>query len=442
MHIRAALSISFAVAVAACSAQNAGTLPVSPASGGTQSASVAMLRQRPLLPPNVERACPDEIPSAARCFALVRTDVLGARTGAYHGADLRRAAAGAAAKFSGYEPADLQSAYALPSTTAGNGQTVGIVDAYGDPTAESDLAVYRKQFGLPACTTKNHCLRILNEKGQPKPLPPSDPQTNWTFEESLDLDMVSAACPNCKIVFVETDNNDWTNLHPGVKAAVGAGASVVSNSYGGSEYEPSDADYTYPGKAVITASAGDYYLDPEQPASLSTVVAVGGTQLVKASNKRGWSEVVWNDSYDKYYLATASGCSNYVTKPSWQKDKGCATRANNDVAASADCIYYVKIYDSQPYNGKKLGWTGACGTSVASPLVAGMYGLAGNAKAVSSTYAKSIYDAAGTPALNPIVKGSNWEGGACPKAILYICTAGPGYNGPGGWGSPNGVSAL
>src|SRR3989440_3149210 len=134
---------------------------------------------------------------------------------------------------SGYNPADLQSAYKLPSSTAGSGQTVAIVDAYDDPNAESDLGVYRSQFGLSACTTANGCFKKVNQNGGT-----SYPRANggWAQEISLDLDMVSAICPNCHILLVEASSSSLTNLGTAVNRAVSLGATAISNSYGGSEF--------------------------------------------------------------------------------------------------------------------------------------------------------------------------------------------------------------
>jgi subtilase family serine protease len=129
----------------------------------------------------------------------------------------------------GYNPADLQSAYKLPSSTAGSGQTVAIVDAYDDPNAESDLGVYRSQFGLAACTTANGCFKKVNQNGGT-----SYPRANggWAQEISLDLDMVSAICPNCHILLVEASSSSLTNLGTAVNTAATLGANEISNSYG------------------------------------------------------------------------------------------------------------------------------------------------------------------------------------------------------------------
>jgi subtilase family serine protease len=322
---------------------------------------------------------------------------------------------------SGFNPADLQSAYNLPSASAGSGQTVAIVDAYDDPNAESDLAVYRSQFGLPACTTANGCFKKVSQSGGTS-YPSAD--AGWAEEISLDLDMVSAICPNCHILLVEAKSTSFTNLGKAVNTAVSLGANTVSNSYGGSESsgETSYASYyNHPGH-IITASSGDDGYGVEVPAAYNTLVAVGGTSLSKSSNSRGWSETAWNDA--------GSGCSAYISKPSWQTDSGCSKRTVADVSAVADPNTGVSVYDTY---GNVGGWLVFGGTSVSSPIIASVYALAGNASSVNA--ASSLYSNTGS--LFDVTSGSN---GSCGGS--YLCTAGPGYDGPTGLGTPNGTGAF
>src|SRR5262249_32505522 len=124
-------------------------------------------------------------------------------------------------------PADIQAAYNLPTT--GHGETVGIVDANGDSNAEADLAVFRSHYGLSPCTTADRCFRRAAQRGGTH-YPPDDP--GWAEETSLDLDAVSAACPNCSILLVEGDSPSFDDLGTGVDTAVALGAKFVSNSYG------------------------------------------------------------------------------------------------------------------------------------------------------------------------------------------------------------------
>jgi subtilase family serine protease len=319
---------------------------------------------------------------------------------------------------SGYGPADIQSAYKLAGLTTGS--TVAIVDAYNDPTAAADLAVYRSQYGLPACTVAGGCLRITNQSGGS-----NLPQTNagWATEISLDLDMVSAAFPSCKILLVEAGSASFANLGAGVNyAATQSGVKAISNSYGGSDTAQSSA-YNHPGIAV-TASTGDSGYGIQSPASYDAVVAVGGTSLTRASNSRGWSESAWSGA--------GSGCSTLNAKPSWQTGATqCSGKAAADVSAVADPNTGVAVYDSTSYQGRK-GWQVYGGTSASSPIVAGVYALSGN----TSGYPASI--AWGNPSgLNDVSSGSN---GTCSPAVW--CTSGAGWDGPTGLGTPNGTSSF
>ena len=324
----------------------------------------------------------------------------------------------------GYNPADLQSAYNLPSSTAGSGQTVGIVDAYDDPNAEPDLGVYRSQFGLPPCTTANGCFKKVNQSGGTR-----YPKANggWAQEISLDLDMVSAVCPNCHILLVEASTNSLTNLGTAVNEAAKLGATEISNSYGGGE-SSSDTSYdmtyfNHPGIA-ITVSSGDSGYGVQYPAASQYVTAVGGTTLNRASNARGWSETAWSGA--------GSGCSAYDPKPSWQTDTGCSNRTVADVSAVANPNTGVSVYDSYAYQGQS-GWLVFGGTSVASPIIASVYALAGNAATVNY----GSYPYSHTSSLNDVTSGSN---GSCGGS--YLCTAGPGYDGPTGNGTPNGSGGF
>ncbi|WP_436850085.1 S53 family peptidase [Streptomyces monashensis] len=340
----------------------------------------------------------------------------------------------------GFVPSDLRSAYKLGGTS-GSGRTVGIVDAMDDPNAESDLAAYRSAYGLPSCTTANGCFRKVNQSGQASPLPAGD--YGWAEEISLDLDMVSAACPGCHILLVEANS---TNVRDLVKAedtaATTPGVASVSNSWGGSEdntIASLDPHFNHPGVA-ITASSGDSGYGVSWPASSPYVTAVGGTSLSKASNSRGWTETAWNGA--------GSGCSAYEAKPSWQHDSGCAKRAVADVSAVADPSTGVAVYDTYSSCGGALlcdtelqlglaqgadGWVEVGGTSVASPIIASVYALAGN----TSQVVNGSYPYSHTSALNDVTSGSN---GSCGGS--YLCTAGPGYDGPTGLGTPNGTGAF
>jgi subtilase family serine protease len=337
----------------------------------------------------------------------------------------------AAAPAGGYGPSDLQSAYALPAATAGAGQTVAIVDAFDDTTAEADLATYRSQYGLPACTTANGCFKKLNQSGTQGSYPSGD--QGWAVEISLDFDMVSAACPQCHIMLVEANSNANADLYAAEDTAARLGANEISNSYGGSESssDPSDSShFNHPGVA-ITVSSGDDGYGVEFPAASPFVTAVGGTTLSKASNARGWTESAWSGA--------GSGCSAYEAKQSWQTDTGCGRRTVADVSADADPNSGVNVYDSNCSAVNQMlgtcfkGWGVVGGTSASAPIIASVYALAGNAS--SLTYGSFPYSH--TSALNDVTAGNN---GSCSPA--YLCTSGPGFDGPTGLGTPNGTGAF
>ncbi|MFJ4784165.1 peptidase S8 [Streptomyces sp. NPDC088794] len=339
-----------------------------------------------------------------------------------------------AATPSGYGPTDLQSAYGLTSAAASNGagETIAIVDAYNDPNAEADLATYRSYYGLSACTTANGCFKKVSQTGSTTSLPASD--TGWAEEISLDLDMASAVCPNCNILQVEATSATMANLGTAVNRAVTLGAKYVSNSYGGSESSSDtsyDSSYFNHAGVAITVSAGDSGYGAEYPAASKYVTSVGGTALAKAtSTTRGWSETVWKTSSSE---GTGSGCSAYDTKPTWQTDTGCTRRTISDVSAVADPATGVSVYDSY---GITAGWYTFGGTSASSPIIAGVYALAGT-PSTSSYPASFPYAKAGTSALNDVTSGNN---GTC--TTTYLCTAQSGYDGPTGLGTPEGVSAF
>ncbi|HET7016039.1 MAG TPA: hypothetical protein VFI65_19105, partial [Streptosporangiaceae bacterium] len=267
-----------------------------------------------------KRACPVAKPGKMACMVLMRTNV---KHIAPHVLAPNAAPVGV-----GYGPNSLQSAYVLPSGTAGSGETVAVVDAFNDPNAASDLATYRSSWGLPACGAG--CFSVVNENGATSPLPASAGTTGWDVEESLDIDMVSAACPLCHIILVEANSATTNDLGKGVNAAVSLGAEFVSNSYGGSESTSDNSFdtsfYNHPGVAV-TASAGDNGFGVSYPAASSDVIAVGGTSLTTSTNARGWTESVWGSSAGGE--GTGSGCSADSSKPSFQTDTGCTRRTDN-----------------------------------------------------------------------------------------------------------------
>lgn len=363
----------------------------------------------------VRAACGAPAPGNARCHALVRTDV---RRSSRQLAAAN--AGGATPAVAPLYPADLQAAYGLTAAAAssGAGVTVAVIDAYDDPTAESDLAAYRSSLGLPACTSASGCFTKVSQSGGTS-YPPSD--GGWANEIALDLDMVSAICPNCSILLVEANSEKLSDLGTGVNRAVAMGAKVISNSYGVSESASEtswDATwYTHPG-VVITASTGDFGYGVQYPAASPHVVAVGGTSLVRGAGGT-WLQSAWSQA--------GSGCSAYEPKPSWQTDTGCARRTVADVAAVADPSTGVAVY----FSG---GWYLMAGTSAAAPIVAAAYALAG-APAAGMNPASYPYLRGG---LTDVVGGTN---GTC-SAQPYLCQAVTGYDGPTGLGTPAGTTPF
>jgi hypothetical protein len=359
-------------------------------------------------------------PGTAYCHAHVRVDAAArnARPAVPGGA----VSPNAIGNNGGYDPAYLRSAYNL-NVSGGSGLTVAVVDAYDDPNAASNLATYRSHFGLTACGAG--CFTKVDQRGGT-----SYPAANkgWAEEISLDLDMVSAICPNCNILLVEADSNSLVNLGLAVNRAVAMGAVAVSNSYGGGEYSGETSDSTtyfnHPGVAV-TVSSGDNGYGVEFPAASRYVTAVGGTTLNQSTNTgtRSATETAWSGS--------GSGCSAYETKPAWQTDSSCTRRTVADVSAVADPNTGVWVYDT--YGGDP-GWMVFGGTSAASPIVAGIYALGGRP---GSTDTPASYPYANSASLFDVVSGSN---GSCSGT--YLCTAAAGYDGPTGLGTPNGSTAF
>lgn len=324
----------------------------------------------------------------------------------------------------GLTPTGLQDAYKLKGLSAA-GRTVAIVDAYGYPSLERDLGVYRSQFGLSACTAANGCLKVINQTGGT-----SLPNFNagWAGEQALDVDAVSAAAPDAKIIVVQANSASFADLGTAVQtAAKQAGVVAISNSYGGGDADDTTygAYYNHPGIAV-TASTGDNgYQGGSYPASSSYTTAVGGTSLVAASNSRGWSETVWSGA--------GSGCSTYNTAlpGAASFSTGCSKRAMADVSAAADpgkggmAIYY-------PTSKTASTWAQFGGTSEAAPIIAAVYALSGN----TTGYANS-FPYAHPGSLFDVTSGSN---GSCPTT--QWCNARTGWDGPTGLGTPNGAGAF
>ncbi len=374
----------------------------------------------------------------------------------------------------GLRPQDLHSAYELP-TSAPSEQTIAIVDAYNDPDVEADLGVYDEAFGLPDCTHANGCFTKVNQEGAAAPLP--EAEGGWAVEIALDVETAHAICQNCRIVLVEANNNGPYALGEAENTAATLGANEITNSWGAPEPLPvSESLLKHPG-IVITASAGDdgydnWLVEPtladrgDYPAAYPFVIGVGGTRLDLTTGGARVGETVWNGDG-----AGGSGCSFSYEAPRWQQEVpdwpvGCEhRRAVADVSADADPYTGVAVYDSyslvERTKGHKepFGWGTVGGTSLGSPLIAATFALAGGADGVAYP-AESLYERvlSETNRLHEVVSGSNGEcssynheTGLASCSIAEeakscrntpICLAGPGYSGPTGLGTPEGIGAF
>ncbi len=402
-----------------------------------------------------ETACATTV-SATRSAAISNSRISAAKT-----AGSSSTASGTAPP--GYSPLQLQSAYQLPSASAGNLQTVAVIAPYDDPNVASDLATYRSQFGeLPCPQTQSlstlACFTEINEAGAlittgSGTAPAASP--SWALTTSAQLDAVSAVCPNCRLLLVEVNSAAITDLGAGVEQAISNGADVVT--IGADQPETTEdptwdgAYFQHPGVAITAAAGlgGFQTTSQNYPAASQYVTAVGGTTLTPAgtgtcttttAGLRGWCESVWNDSYG----ATASGCSVYDSEPPWQKsgipaaDTGCGSlRTVADVAADADPATGIAVFDSG--EGDWQGGTGVGGTAVAAAIVAGVYALAGTPQAADYP---AEYPYEHPSGLNDITTGSNTTATNPTCSPAYLCTAGTGYDGPTGLGSPAGTAAF
>jgi len=347
---------------------------------------------------------------AARCHSHVITNSSG------------RAISNKQIPVGGYGPSDLRDAYKVTATGAAS-TIIAIVDAYGYTNAETDLNTYRKYFGLPACTQKNGCFKKFNQNGKQKDYPAQD--NRWAGESALDLDMASAMCPNCALYLVEANSSSISDLAAAANTSAKLGARAISNSYGGDEAgsQTYESAYNHPGIAVTVSSGDSGYAGGVQfPASSPHLTAVGGTYLVRDGSARGWNEKVWSGA--------GSGCSSIYSKPSWQHDSGCSNRTVADVSAVASDRSPVAVYGPDKDTGQSQ-WEQWSGTSVAAPIIAGIYAANGGL----ANYGSDPYTI--QSAMFDVTSGST---GICNPS--YLCHGKNGYDGPSGLGTPSGTMGV
>jgi hypothetical protein len=332
----------------------------------------------------------------------------------------------------GWTAQQLETAYGLTgSLEKGSGTNVALIEAGDLAGASTDYSTYLTQYGLG----KGGTLTRYNQSGQKSNYPPSCENFGWCIETELDIDMVAATCPKCNI-FVMESNGEISDLEAAEAAAVSLGATILSNSWGcygsGDCDDPNFANYfNTPGIAYLAAT-GDAGADiVAAPSALDNVIAVGGTQLAVSGSK--YSESLWDGA--------GAGCSDPahaggsgIPKPAWQKDPDCAYRSVADVSAEAGCSPGVAVY-----SGTYGGWTDVCGTSAASPLIAGVVALAGNAVKLD---AGKTFWALRHGKHKRLFNHPSGTSGSCSD---YLCGDGrykKFYSGPGGWGTPHGVRAY
>jgi hypothetical protein len=449
----------------------------------------------------VRHVCMAPAPGYAGCLAMrlvPKTEAARARVGhplaishnVKTGVEVEKASECAAAYgASCFDPQDLRDAYfpgtdELPDAPVSEPQTIALVDAYDDPNAEADLQAYDEEFHLPPCTVVNECFEKVNQLGETGEPPPAfgkkkkEEAEGWALETSTDIEVAHAVCQNCRIVLVETNSAEFTDLEAGEDTAVTLGATEISDSWGGEEPTIDSPAFNHPG-IVITAAAGDegylnwteaksgktYYEGADYPASSPHVVAVGGTSLTLSGGVRQ-SETVWNDGEGG---AGGGGCSLRFAAQEWQRnvtdwsEVGCEDRrAVADISADANPETGIAVYDTTPYpeeqRGKivttELGWVPIGGTSVASPIIASMFALAGGAHNVEYP-SETLYSHLGSTSLYDVTKGGNGkcddEYSGCSGSLsspfdcgedALICNATSGYDGPTGVGTPNGIAAF
>ncbi|MGA7200849.1 MAG: hypothetical protein WBX26_03405 [Candidatus Cybelea sp.] len=383
-----------ALAIAACNGGGNSSVPGAPGQVGAQAVHIPHWQATHSAVP----ACAGSRIGQAQCDVLITT--------------------GVHPNTAGLSAANLEDAYKLPSTTKGKGASVYIVDAYDNPNVASDFAEYRSVMGLPVGT-----LNKYNQEGQKSNYPQGN--TGWGVEIDLDVEMVSASCPNCTVNLIEANSNGGSDLGASEKEAVALGATIVSNSYTGGGLDGSDYDTA---GVTYLASAGDSGYGLLDPAAFGSVVAVGGTALSpNTASKRGWNEVVWQDS--------GGGCST-ESKPSWQKDPDCSSRTGADISAQASGE--VAEYDSYGEGG----WFLVGGTSVSSPFIGGVFALAGNS--TKQNGGENFWKLSKKKIKKDLYYVSSGNDGSCGGE--YLCTAGTkqfgDFSGPTGWGTPHGIGAF
>lgn len=421
-RVRSALALGLFVAVLTSTSTSAYADPTS-----------SQPTVRPAVTSVEDLSCPQTpAPGHATCLSQavsLSESGTGTRTGRAH--PLTTASSDAIA----YTAANLRRMYNVPPVTGSPEIAIVVAGHYSDIKTSMDY--YRTQMGLPACTS---CFTEFNQDGQQGPYPTWS-GTGWGGETLLDVEMVSAICPTCYIDLIEADSNSSADLDAAVKVAARF-AHWVSMSWGSAEVA-SDVnrngttfvDYSTRWHDVFVAGTGDEGYGADDllfPGTSPNVVAVGGAApLPDSTSPRGYSESAWHGA--------GSGCSQFQPQPYWQAaipaiSQSCSTRAAADVSAVAgsntDQTVGVRVWSNS------IGWAVYTGTSVAAPIIATLYAIAGNSTSPLAPYTNA---AAHPEWVNDVTGGSTLN---CPSGTGRLCTAAAGWDGPTGVGTPANVNLF
>lgn len=332
---------------------------------------------------------------------------------------------------SAFQPVQIRHAYGFDLVSnQGAGQTIALVDAYDDPNAESDLAVFSQQFKLPIASTSNGFFRKVYATGH-KPAA----NANWSVEISLDVEWAHAMAPKATIILVEAASNNLSDLLKGVDIAVRNGATVVSMSWDSGEFSGernSDNHFVTNGVTFLAAS-GDSGTGVTYPAASPDVIGIGGTSLTLDSNGNYLSETAWSGS--------GGGLSAYEHQPLYQAQFGIpddsrGVRGIPDVSYNANPGTGYAVYDSVAISGAS-GWFQIGGTSAATPQWAATIAMAnstrvGLRKANLSSADIALYSLAKANLNSDFHSVTQGENGSCGA----ICDALAGYDFVTGLGTP------
>jgi hypothetical protein len=362
--------------------------------------------------------------------------------------------AATASAVDGYTPAEIRKAYGFDQVTFGNGtiaadgagQTIAIVDAFNDPNIVSDLNVFSTRFGLPAVD-----LTVVNQTGGSR-LPATD--AGWAGEIALDVEWAHAIAPAAGILLVEASSAEDSDLMAAVNYARRApGVSIVSMSWGGSEYFSFRGDesstqlafddiFTTPGGhqgVTFVASAGDTGFNGgvQWPASSPNVVAVGGTSL---HTQDATGTYLSEDPWRGFRNGTSGGFSRVENEPDYQQvAQQSGSRSTPDVGYNGDPDTGFAVYDSLPFGGFS-GWDVVGGTSAGAPQWGALVAIANQGRALAN---KSTLDGpAGTlPALYSVYSDPGTAGYSNYTSFFHDIGA-DGYGYTTGLGTPHAAAVV